>query len=131
MKNSLYIVWNETNNLGIPIIDEQHRGIVSTINTLYNFVELGKGLEALSPTLNIIDQYAILHFETEEFMLTQAGYPDCSQHFHLHEALVEKTKQVRFQATLDKDPKIALKFLREWWLNHINVEDRKFVNWLR
>lgn len=35
MKGALCIVWSDTNNLGIPIIDEQHRGIISASNSLY------------------------------------------------------------------------------------------------
>jgi len=34
MENNLYIVWNQNNNVGIKIIDEQHRGTISTINSL-------------------------------------------------------------------------------------------------
>ena len=30
----LYIRWNESNDLGIEIIDEQHRGVVSMFNSI-------------------------------------------------------------------------------------------------
>ena len=61
----LYIVWNDINKLGIPIIDEQHRGIVATINSFHYFIQEGHGLEALKPTLNILEQYTCIHFKTE------------------------------------------------------------------
>ena len=41
--HNLYIIWEEGYNLGIPIIDEQHRAIVATINTYHYFVTGGKG----------------------------------------------------------------------------------------
>jgi len=34
MNHNILIVWDSSFNLGIPIVDEQHRGIVSTINSL-------------------------------------------------------------------------------------------------
>ena len=37
MNNNVFIVWKNSNDCGINIIDEQHRGIVSTINTLFYF----------------------------------------------------------------------------------------------
>ena len=46
MGNLLYIVWNEKNNIGVPIIDEQHRGIVIAINSLYYFINERRANEA-------------------------------------------------------------------------------------
>ena len=38
MKN-LYITWKNEDELGIPIIDEQHRGVVTAINSLFYFMQ--------------------------------------------------------------------------------------------
>ena len=43
MKTTLYIAWNDDNKLGIPIIDEQYRAIISTINSLHYFMQIGHG----------------------------------------------------------------------------------------
>jgi len=56
MKNILYIVWSDNNSVGIPIIDEQHRGIISTINSLHFFIQAGHGDEILKPTLIMLEQ---------------------------------------------------------------------------
>ncbi|MBI5639186.1 MAG: chemotaxis protein, partial [Nitrospirae bacterium] len=70
----LYIIWSDKSNLGIPIIDEQHRGIVSIINTFHYFVQQGHGPETLRPTLSMIERFSELHFETEEALMTEADY---------------------------------------------------------
>jgi len=49
MKNILYIVWSDNNELGIPIIDEQHRAIISTINSLHYFMQPGHGDDIIQP----------------------------------------------------------------------------------
>ncbi len=35
LNHNVFIVWEDKYNVGIPIIDEQHRGIVTTINSLH------------------------------------------------------------------------------------------------
>jgi len=127
MKNVLYIVWTERNNTGIPIIDEQHRSIVATINSLYYFLQESHGLEISVSTLIIIEQYAHIHFRTEERLMAEAGYPALNDHVLMHKNLVQKSKDLAYEFPLKNDPAIILKFLKEWWMSHINNEDQKYV----
>ena len=131
MLASLYIQWTPSSDLGIPILDEQHRGIVSTINTLHYFSSQGKGLEALLPTFKIMEQYSILHFELEETLMRNANFPDYEKHCLAHRELIEKTIKVRNQSTLYKDTRVALAFLKEWWIDHIKGEDREYIDWVK
>ena len=91
----LYIKWRETNEIGIPIIDEQHKGIVSVINSLYFFSHMGKGEDVLFPIYIIMEQYSILHFETEQYLLRQFDYPDYDAHVMLHVHLLEELKKLK------------------------------------
>jgi hemerythrin len=127
MKHALYIVWNENNHLGIPIIDEQHRGIVSTINSLHYFIQEGKGLEALKSTLTILKEYTNIHFKTEEALMKNSAYPGFKSHVMLHKGLMEITQE----AISYKEPELALKFLKEWWIGHINKEDKKYAPYVK
>jgi hemerythrin len=131
MKNALYIIWSDNNNLDIPIIDEQHRGIVSTINTFHFFTQEGQGIDALKPTLVALGQYITLHFKAEESLMKEAGYPGFNDHILLHKELLKKTIDIAKAATLHNDTDAVLKFLKEWWLGHINVEDRKYAPYVR
>lgn len=128
MSKPLYIVWNSNNKLGIPIIDEQHRGIVATINSLHYFIQEGHGLAVLKSTLDILEQYTHIHFQTEEALMKKIKYPDVEAHVLLHRALMKKTKEISGKSIAHKDPGMALIFLKKWWLNHINQEDRKYVS---
>lgn len=127
MKNMLYIIWQESANLGIPIIDEQHRAIVTTINSLYYFIQEGRGLEALRPTFGVLDQYTRIHFITEEELMRRAGFDGLEEHIALHEELSEKMKTIARESISSKEPELALEFLKKWWLDHINGEDRLYV----
>jgi hemerythrin-like metal-binding protein len=120
----LYINWTDNNMLNIPIIDEQHRVIVAIINSLYYFNQKGRGDEIFTSTLKILGEYTNLHFKTEEDLLQETDYPDFDRHIELHRILAGRTHTY----TADYVDIIGtLSFLKIWWLNHINVEDRKYV----
>lgn len=131
IKSSLYIVWGDANELGIPIIDEQHRGIISTINSLHYFVQAGHGQEVLKPTMIMLEQYTRVHFNTDVALLAEADYPAMEEHIGLHNRLVEKTRTLAIDVNKSEDSEIVLTFLKEWRLDHIGSEDRKFAPFLR
>ena len=88
--DQLYIVWQEEHYQGIPIIDEQHRGFVSIINSLYYYVAKGAGSVDLKPALSAIKQYSAVHFATQEALMKEAGYPDYNQHREFHQNLTKE-----------------------------------------
>ena len=128
---NIYIVWTEKNNVEVPILDEQQRGIVSTINSFHYFIQEGRGDEVLRPTLATLENYTTIHFTTEEALMERAGYPDIEDHKALHKELIKKTADISRESVYLKDPDMALKFLRQWWLSHINVEDKKYAPYVR
>lgn len=130
LNDPLYIVWTDKNNLNIPIIDEQHRGIVSIINSLHYFIRQGLGFQALLPTIIIMEQYSTIHFEAEQMLLKKYGYPDYDNHFLLHAQLKENIKAIKAQSFLKKDSDAVINFLKNWWVHHINVEDKKYELWI-
>lgn len=132
MAKPLYIKWNDENNLGVPIIDEQHRGWVSLVNT-YHFVLLrGKGFEIVNRNRAIVIQhYAEIHFRTEEALMREVGYPGIDKHIDAHKGLMKKIQGTVQEVIATGDPLEALKFLREWWLEHINGVDREFCEYVK
>jgi hemerythrin-like metal-binding protein len=130
MDYSLYINWDEHNDTGVPIIDDQHKGIVSTINSLYHFMRGGHGEDILQPTLEILRLYTIVHFRTEERLMIASGYPDIDGHVKIHDGLSRKMKKIAMDQSVSPDIINVLNFLREWWLTHINHEDRKYISYM-
>jgi hemerythrin len=131
MNNNLYIVWNEDNKLGIPIIDEQHRCLISTINSLHFFIHNRIEDITSKAILIMLQQYTNIHFKTEELLLEKAGYTDLQKHIDLHIILAEQTKKIYQKNSIVEDPESILIFLKNWWVNHINNEDRKYVACLK
>lgn len=127
MMNVLYIVWKSHDDIGVLIIDEQHRAIVATINSLYYFIQEGWGLTALAPTLNIIKSYSSFHFKTEEGILTKAGYKELHKHIMAQKQFTKDVDAAAHEAIAYKDPFILLKFLKDWWLSYLKKEHLEYA----
>lgn len=120
MDKPLYIVWRDDFlQEGYQIIDEQHRGVLATINSLYYFLQLGHGLEALMPTIKILLQYMQFHSKTEEGILRENGYEDLEIFLAQAERDVSGYKKACREALASKDPRTLLLFLRDWWTDHL------------
>jgi hemerythrin-like metal-binding protein len=74
---------------------------------------------------------AFILLETEESLMAEAGYPALEEHILLHKELVRKTENVSREVFMDKDLDMILKFLKEWWSDHINKEDRKYAPFVK
>ena len=66
---SVFINWKTDYDLGIPIIDEQHRGIVTIINSLYYGMQNNYMRSLLEPIIGMLHEYTKIHFEIEESFL--------------------------------------------------------------
>ena len=130
LSHNILIVWQPSYNLGIPIVDEQHRGIVSTINSLCYAIQKKHGNEILKPIIGMVNEYTRFHFEIEEDFLKKCNYPDLEKHRTLHKELIQTLSQKSKDSIWNKDPLEFLSFLKDWWINHICKEDRIFKDYL-
>lgn len=128
--NNLFIVWNDSDCFGIPIIDEQHRALVSTINSLHYLLRNNHSKEALPAIINTIREYMKIHTFTEEEIMERTGYPDLSEHKKLHANLSAKSIVTSYKSLLLNDPMEVLDFLKNWWRIHIRQEDRLYISYV-
>ena len=135
MLRPLFIKWDEKHNIGIPLLDEQHRGIVSIINSLYYMMNLGTDSNKMCLSiLNTIKEYSHIHFAAEEEFLKSSGYPDLTAHKELHGKLIAEMERMGRAAGRHDftavEAKPLLDFLKNWWIKHINEEDRRYMSYL-
>ena len=121
------IIWIDSFNIGIPIIDSQHHRIIKMINQLLQDAHGQPSADTISDILNDMTQYAKEHFNTEETLMREAGYPALEPHRKMHSDYRKKTITLCLRATerLPNVPDELLKFIHTWWLKHILQEDMK------
>lgn len=127
----LFIAWSDDFKSGIPIIDEQHRAMIATVNTFYYFIQEGDGMEALKPSLLALEYYITTHLQTEEKLLKKTDFPELESHLQLHEDMKKEKDRITKESVRHDDPMLLLKFLKEWLLNHLINEDSKYVPYMK
>jgi hemerythrin len=131
MQYSLLIEWTHITSVGIPIIDDQHRGIVSVINSLAFFIQQNKGEFFLNTAFAMMEGYTRLHFYTEEELMKAANSPDFVSHQRQHANLICESFFKANESLRLHDSNIYLNFLKDWWLFHINKQDRVYTKAVR
>ncbi len=63
--------------------------------------------------------------------MKKADYPNFKEHVELHERLMKRTLEITQEAISYKEPDMALKFLKEWWIRHINEEDKNYAPYVK
>ena len=131
MNSQLLLEWNESKSMGIPIIDMQHQGIISVINSLHFFVRNSEADSFLHSTMRIINDYTRIHFATEEDLMLKANYSGFTFHKSLHEKMVKEAYAAASRSLRAHDPEMYLGFLEFWWEGHIAQYDMDYVSCLR
>jgi len=130
LKHNLFIIWEDEYNLGIPIIDEHHRAIVSLINTLSYGILNNHAKKLLHPLSSMVLEYTRIHFRVEEEFLEEINFTDAQAHRALHCELLDKYRTTSTDFLHNRDPHEFMDFLRDWWINHICHEDLKYKEFL-
>jgi len=123
MKNTLYIIWQKSFEQDESIVDEQHHALLATINSLHYFLQQGHALDILIPTVKLVLSYLRFHNSTEEGILRAAGYPELDKYIQNNEKVIADFKALCREALLNKDPDLVLKFLKKWWVSHLENHD--------
>jgi hemerythrin-like metal-binding protein len=128
-KMSRYIVWKDFYSVGDDAIDGQHKQIIELINDLYDAKENNADFAVVVPVLNQLVEYTINHFRDEEVVMLSHQYPEFVQHKALHDKMRNTTLALREHSTSLTGHDL-LGFLKEWWVSHIQQEDKKYAPYL-
>ena len=123
-----FFVWKDTFNIGHEAVDLQHRLFLETLNKYYEITFGGKEELVDKELINRLKQYATTHFRFEEELMQSVGYPEMERHRNQHryfESLVRDFEAAHRQGKTQALSS-AVSFLRDWFLNHILDEDKKF-----
>jgi hemerythrin-like metal-binding protein len=72
----------------------------------------------------------LTHFKYEEQRLRDHEYPGLAVHQLLHDKLRQRTIDLRDNANL-MTGKDLLRYLKEWWCDHIQGEDKKYAPYVQ
>lgn len=120
--------WNENLSVNVKTCDEQHKKLLSILNTLHDAMFVGKGKDVLGNILTELVNYTVYHFKTEEDLFLKYGYFEFLLHKKEHDDLTKQATELKNK--FDKGEMIitmeVMKFLKDWLNKHILESDKKY-----
>lgn len=126
-----------TDNLitGNKTIDEQHKELIEKINQLLQAIETSQDKIVAVKTLNFLNDYVYYHFQEEEKLQEQAGYPGLEDHKKQHEILKNTVADLTDMLEEEEGPSTAFveqlnKKVIDWLYRHIEGFDRSVAEYI-
>ena len=92
---SVHLEWKSEWESGNKEIDEQHQKLLEIANNLISMSLSDVGGERTMHNLDVFLNYLVQHFNSEEHILMNIGYPDYVEHAEIHKTLVTKAFQLK------------------------------------
>ena len=86
-----FITWDSSYEVGIEIVDKQHRHLVDLTNELYNACigERDELDQKFKDVMKELVEYVMVHFRDEEKIMEGIRYPKFKEHKQKHEDFVK------------------------------------------
>ncbi len=122
----------ELNKTGHTVIDMQHQRILEWFEKLESIPANQRFRPYAKAVIDDLRNYVVEHFELEEQVMTECGFPDSERHQHLHQQLSEQVEKFanEYEVTGVVAQDKLIEFLKDWLIRHINQEDAKFSSYL-
>lgn len=124
------IQWNEQISVGNDQFDNDHKYLITLLNSLFDGINAGRGPQSLAYILEELLEYTETHFAREEAEMQRLGYPDYEDHKAQHDMLTGRVYDIQCQvaaggtAALSKE---AVEFLNNWLVGHIQGTDKGYM----
>lgn len=122
-----HILWTPALEIGVPLIDGQHRELLDMANRLMDAVDSGQGLSATELAATSLARYISTHFRDEEAYMESVGYPKFQMHKNAHTSLLDLV--IHYLDMLRENQAMTRadvgEFLGTWVVGHIINFDLK------
>jgi hemerythrin len=125
------ITWNEKYAIGIELIDNQHKELVSLTNELFRACVDGEKelMLVFKETMGRMVEYVRFHFGAEQELMLRIKYPDYQEHKKQHDTLVRNILGAVKEYNDGKKfvPNHFVRTLTDWILSHIAHYDKLYA----
>ncbi len=126
--------WTSDLEIGVPVIDEQHRLLVDRLNRVSAAMAECQGEEEVGRTLTFLSNYAREHFGDEEALMKREDYPGLErqrvEHASFLDTLAELERDFVEEGSTRPLAEAVDTFLVNWLTRHIQGLDAEFGRYL-
>lgn len=126
--------WDNSLELGVQEIDDQHREIFSHFEKLSSACQSGQGEVVLGEVLTFLDDYVAHHFSSEEALMERYRYPKLPEQREQHDIFRQVIEELRSRSreglhghelSLEVDRQLV-----RWLIQHIRSFDRELAEYI-
>ncbi len=118
----------------VPEIDQQHKKLVGMLNELNEAVKNRQSREDIYRIIDDVIAFTGTHFETEEQLMAETGYPEIEAHKDKHRQLVQEARHLK-----EKLDYVGEEMFTDWFnhwpfarvLAHIQYADNQMKDYIR
>jgi len=125
-----YIDWQDSYSVKVKELDDDHKKLILSINTLHQALMEDRMRDAQKRTVDEMISYAADHFAAEEKYMLQFNFPGYQKHKKEHDQFAAKALDL--QGRMDKAGLVLsleiLSFLKDWLQDHILVVDKEYAD---
>jgi hemerythrin len=123
--------WRPEYSINIVEMDNHHKKLFELAENLYQITKNNNQKELIKKGVSDLLEYTIFHFNAEEELLKKHKYPLLEDHNKKHKHLIQRV--LNFSIELENNnlnENELIQLLRDWILNHIFDEDRRYSKYL-
>lgn len=123
-----FVVWKDEYSVGVAAMDDDHRKLLNLINHLQTAIHYQTGEQFEQEALEELMAYTRYHFQHEEELMQQYGYPGLEAHQQLHRDMVAHAEAfvAQYRDKGHKALEAVADYLKNWLINHINGTDKEY-----
>ena len=127
-----FLTWSHECIVGVEAMDDQHGILMDTLNDLRVMLVRGADRRGVCIQLERLIEFTQMHFQSEEQLLRQHGFPGAGEHESDHHNLLGRLYSALEQLNHEDSFPMSslLEFLPSWYLDHVERQDQPYGAWL-
>jgi hemerythrin len=113
---------------GVELLDSEHKMLLEYANNILDPAQIDKAQEAIK----FLGDYIATHFQHEEKLQLDSGYPKYEMHKNLHRQLTDIYQDLQKQSTTNMHALSGTaQSLVKWLIDHIHKQDIVFAKYYK
>ncbi len=124
-----FILWSTDYSVGVEAFDADHIILISLLNHLHEARRQRKDGMVLGSILAALLNYVDTHFQREDALMKDAGYPAHGLHKEEHDQIARQIEELQKRFKADNSEELAdelLDLLKIWLVDHILDVDMRY-----
>lgn len=122
---SVLFIWLDDYNIDRGVVDKEHQHLFELANVILSIENPAEQAELVKKSVKDLFDYMVVHFENEENLMREIGYPKFEQHAVKHKQIVQDMNDVILKCKhLEELTEILKRCMFEWVVKHIMDEDK-------